>query len=212
MVGRRWKWTGLLLLAGVALWMLLAGRTTRLGIDIGMLGSVLLLGTTWLALYTVSTMPRGELEDGIAPGEWQAWIGTVFMCVATLYFVSKLHVFGSESIPHAPHSRVVVRNLVVLLIAWTVLSRVLAARWNGHVQSDERDRGIEARAAGWGRAALMFVVVALAVTLGLSPVERLAWATHFMIANLLILLLMCGWLVEYAATAVLYWRDRRGAA
>lgn len=212
MAWRRWKWTGLLLLAGVALWMLLAGRTTRLGIDIGMLGSVLLIGTAWLALYTVSTMPRGELEQGIAPGEWQAWIGTVFMCVATLYFLSKLHVFGSESIPHAPHSRVVVRNLVVLLIAWTVLSRVLAARWNGHVQSDERDRGIEARAAGWGRAALVSAVVALAVTLGLSPVERLDWATHFMIANLLILLLMCGWLVEYTATALLYWHDRRGAA
>ncbi|WP_143703898.1 MULTISPECIES: hypothetical protein [Luteimonas] len=212
MVWRRWKWTGMLLLAGLALWLLLAGRTTRLGVDVGMLGSVLLVGTAWLALYQVSTMPRGELEQGMAPGEWQAWIGTVFMCVATLYFVSKLHVFGSESIPHAPHSRVVVRNLVVLLIAWTVLSRVLAARWNGHVQSDERDRDIEARAAGWGRAALVFAVVALAVTLGLSPVERLAWATHFMIANLLILLLMCGWLVEYAATAALYWHDRRDAA
>ncbi|NYZ62643.1 hypothetical protein [Luteimonas deserti] len=212
MAWRRWSWMGLLILAGVALWMLVAGRTTRVGIDIGMLGSVWLLGTAWLALYTASTMPRGELEQGIAPGEWQAWIGTVFMCVATLYFVSKLHVFGSESIPHAPQSRVVVRNLVVLLIAWTVLSRVLVARWNGHVQSDERDRDIEARAAGWGRAALVSAMVALAVTLGLSPVERLDWATHFMIANLLILLLMCGWLVEYAATAVLYWHDRRDAA
>ena len=68
MAWRRWKWTGLLLLAGVALWMLLAGRTTRLGIDIGMLGSVLLVGTAWLALYTVSTMPRGELEQGYRAG------------------------------------------------------------------------------------------------------------------------------------------------
>lgn len=212
MAWRFWKRTGMLLLAGIALLMLLAGRTNRFGIDFGMLGSVLLVGTAWLALYTVSTMPRGELEQGIAPGEWQAWIGTVFMGVATLYFVSKLHVFGNESIAHAPQSRVVVRNLVVLLIAWTVLSRVLAFRWSGQVQSDERDRDIEVRAAGWGRAALIFAVVAFAVTLGLSPVERLAWATHFMVGNLLILLLMCGWLVEYAATAVLYWRDRRGAA
>ena len=51
--------------------------------------------------------------------------------------------------------------------------------------------------------------LALAVTLGLSPVERLAWATHFMIANLLVFALMWGWLCEYVATAMLYWRDRR---
>ena len=65
MVGRRWKWTGLLLLAGVALWMLLAGRTTRLGLDIGMLGSVLLIGTAWLALYTVSTMHCMSVSLGL---------------------------------------------------------------------------------------------------------------------------------------------------
>jgi hypothetical protein len=45
--------------------------------------------------------------------------------------------------------------------------------------------------------------------LAFSPAERLAWATHFMIANLLVFALMWGWLCEYAATAVMYWRDRR---
>lgn len=205
----RWKWPGLLLLAGLALWLLLAGRGSLLGVDLGMLGSVLLVGTAWIALYAVSTMPTGALEQGIAPGEWQAWIGTAFMCVATLYFIGNLHVFQGESIPDAPHSRVIVRNLVMLLIAWTVLSRVLASRWNERVQTDERDHDIEARAAGWGRGALVFAVITLAVTLGLSPADRLGWATHFMIGNLLVLALMCGWLVEYAATALMYWRDRR---
>jgi hypothetical protein len=198
-----------MLLVGLALWMLLAGRGSLLGVDLGMLGSALLVGTAWLALYAVSRMPDGAFEQGMAPGEWQAWIGTVFMGVATLYFVANLHVFQSESIPYTPHSRVIVRNLVVLLIAWTVLSRVLASRWKGRVQADERDRVIEVRAAGWGRGALVFAVIALAVTLGLSPADRLAWATHFMVGNLLILAVMCGWLVEYAATALLYVWDRR---
>lgn len=33
-----------------------------------------------------------------------------------------------------------------------------------------------------------------------------------MIANLLVFALMWGWLCEYFATAVLYWRDRLGTA
>jgi len=52
----------------------------------------------------------------------------------------------------------------------------------------------------------------LALMLAFSPAERLAWATHFMIANLLVFAMMWGWLCEYVATAMLYWRDRRGAA
>lgn len=207
-----WKWPALMVSGGIALSMLVAGRGAVLGVDIGMLGSALLCVTAWIALYAVSKMPGDALEGDIAPGEWQAWIGTVFMGVATVYFVSKLHLFQFETVPGAPHLRVVVRNLVMLLVAWLVLSRVIASRWKGRVQSDERDREIEARAAGWGRGALVAAVIALAVTLGLSPADRLAWATHFMIGSLLILMLMGGWLVENAATAALYWRDRRGVA
>ncbi len=55
----------------------------------------------------------------------------------------------------------------------------------------------------------MFVVIGLAVMLAFSPADRLAWATHFMIANLLVFALMWGWLCEYAAAAVMYWRDRQ---
>ena len=101
------------------------------------------------------------------------------------------------------------RNLVLLLVAWSVLLGVLGARWKGRVQEDERDREIEKQAAGWGRRGLMFVVIGLAVMLAFSPADRLAWATHFMIANLLVFALMWGWLCEYAATAVMYWRDRQ---
>ena len=52
-------------------------------------------------------------------------------------------------------------------------------------------------------------ITAFAVLLGLSPPHRLQWASHFMVANLLVFALMWGWLVEYAATVVMYVRDRR---
>jgi hypothetical protein len=76
------------------------------------------------------------------------------------------------------------------------------------VQEDERDREIEKQASGWGRGALVAVIIGLAVMLGFSPAAKLEWASHFMIANLLVFALMWGWLCEYAATAVMYVRDR----
>ena len=77
------------------------------------------------------------------------------------------------------------------------------------MEEDERDREIAARAAGWGRGALVLCLVGIAVMLGFSPPERLQWATHFMVANLLVFVLMWHCLVEYAATVAMYVRDRR---
>lgn len=199
----------LLALAGIGLWMLIAGTGRLFGIDTGMVGIAFLITATWLSLYAVSVIPGGEFEQRVSPGEWQAWIGLGFMAIATVYFVSKLSLFQGEAFPTAHHARAVVRNLVLLLIAWAVLSNVLASRWNNRVQSDERDRQIETTAERWGHTTLIVAVIALAVLLGFSPVDRLAWASHFMIANLIIATLMVGWLVEHAGKVWMYWRDRR---
>lgn len=202
-------WTvGLIAVAGLALWLLLASPPKLLGIDTGNAGMALLIGTAWISLYALSRMPRGQLDRDVAPGEWKAWIGTGFMGLAVAYFLSKAHVFAGASIPHNPDAAAVGRNLVMLLVAWTVLSSVIGARWKGEVQEDERDREIAVKASGWGRAALVFCIVGIAVMLSFSPADRLQWATHFMIANLLVFSLMWGCLVEYAATAIAYWRDR----
>ena len=101
------------------------------------------------------------------------------------------------------------RNLVMLMIAWVVIENALASRWQGVEEQDERDREIASQASGWGRGALIFSIIGIAVMLSFAPVERLAWATPLMLGNLLIFALMWGWLCEYAATLFLYWRDRR---
>ena len=207
---RRWVWLALVVLAGLALWLLLAGPSKVLGFDPGKLGMVLLVGTAWISLYAVSRLPNGELEAVVSPGEWRAWVGFGFTLVAILYFLSKISVFEYGPAWGNPDASAVARNLVMLLIAWAVLSFVMGSRWKSGVQEDERDRDIEKQASGWGRGALIVVIVGLAVMLGFSPAEKLQWATHFMIANLLVFALMWGWLCEYAATVVYYWRDRRG--
>lgn len=207
--GRTIGWYGVVLVAGAALWLLMAGPRKVLGFDPGQLGMVLLVASAWAALYFVQFSRHDEGEHAISPGEWRARVGLAFMLGAVAYFIAKLDLFAGPGAADSADARAVARNLVMLGIAWAVLGQALAARWKGKVQEDERDREIARHASQWGRGALVFCVIALAVTLGFSPARRLQWATPFLLANLLVLALMWGWLCEYAATAVYYWRDRR---
>ena len=119
--------------------------------------------------------------------------------------------FSRSTDAPAPDAQAVARNLVLLLVAWAVLSQVMSSRWKGAIEEDERDREIATKAAGWGRAALVLCVIGVAVMLGFSPADKLRWASHFMIANMLVFALMWGWLVECVATTMLYLYDRRAA-
>lgn len=204
MMIQRWHGAGLLAVAGFGLWLLL-GSGRVFGADVGGLGVALLIGVTAVSMRAVSRMPTGEFERAVSPGEWKAWIGLAFMLVATAYLATNLKLMDGSSMAAAS---AVARKLVLLLVAWIVLSKLMASRWKDQVQEDERDRQIEVRAAAWSRGTLVVGVVALAVLLGFSPPDRLQWASHFMIGNLLVFALVCSWLVECGATAAMYWRDR----
>jgi hypothetical protein len=203
--------TILILVAGCAMWLMLAGPEDLLGWDAGTLGMMLLTASAWGLLYIVSQTPREALLRSASPAEWKARIGAGFTAVAIAYFLAKMHVFNDAVLPQNPHANAVGGNLVLLLIAWTILSSVLASRWKGAVEEDERDREIAVMAAGWGRGALIFSIVGLAATLGLTPVDRLEWATPPMIGNMLVFALMWGWLCEYVATLIHYSSDRKEA-
>lgn len=205
---RSWQVAGLAALALPALWLLLAGPAQVFGVDAGKFGMALLVTATWGSLLALSMLPRGESEAVISPGEWKAWIGSAFMLMAVAYFLSSYEIFVGAGLGD-PDARAVASNLVMLLVAWAVLSQVMASRWKGAVEEDERDREIARNAAGWGRGALIASIVGFALMLGFSPAEKLQWATHFMLANLLVFALMWGWLVECVATAVMYLRDRQ---
>lgn len=207
--GGRWS---LIVLAGVALWLLLAGPDRLFGWDTGNVGMVLLVGSAWGLLHAVSRLPREALARAASPAEWKARVGAGFTLVAIAYFLSNLHVFNDAAFLRNPGASAVGRNLVLLLIAWTILSQLLASRLKGVVEADERDREIAVEAAGWGRGALIFCVIGIAVMLGFTPAEHLDWATPLMIGNLLVFALMWGWLCEYVATLGYYWRDRRDMA
>jgi hypothetical protein len=100
----------------------------------------------------------------------------------------------------------------MLFVAWLVLAQVLKQRWAGNVLEDERDARIALVAATWARCAATGGVVVVAVLLGFSGTERLRAFSYPYIAQMLMLALLCGAWIEQAATAFLYWRDRRGTA
>lgn len=207
---RPWLPIAMLGIAGLAIWLLLVGPDRLLGLDTGHLGMVLLVTATWSSLWLVGSMPASALEGAASPGEWQAWIGSAFMAVAVVWFALRLPLFAVPGpVWENPDAAAAGRTLVMLLVAWAIVSSVLAGRWRDRVQRDERDRQIDARASAWSRHALVVMLIALAVTLGFSPSERLQWATPLLLANLLLLLLMLSSLLESAVTAISYWRDRR---
>jgi len=203
----KWGLAGLVVLAFVAFWMLLAGPDKVLGIDLGGFGIGLAALVAWSAIHGISAAPRGELDEAVSPGEWRAWIGLAFSLLVAGYLLAKSDVIASVS-DYRDLGRIG-RNVVLLVIAWAVVSQVLEWRWKDKVLEDERDREIAARAADWGRYATVFAVFGIAVTLGLSPADRLEWASHIVIAHLLVFALVWGSVAEYAVTALSHWRDRR---
>jgi hypothetical protein len=199
----------LVIVASIALWLLLAGPATVLGIDTGNAGVALLMTAAWVSLYAISRMPDGGIGQAVSPGEWRAWLAFGFTAAIAVYAIAHAAVFQGPPLYRNPDAGRVGRNVAMLAIAWMVLSNVLGARWRAKVQEDERDRAIEARAASFARTSLALYVIGLAVMLGFSPAEKLAWAPLPMVAHLLVIGLILSCMVEYGVTAVAYWRDRR---
>ncbi len=209
MRGNRGVFAVLVIVASIALWLLLAGPATVLGIDTGNAGVALLMTAAWVSLYAISRMRDGGIGQAVSPGEWRAWLAFGFTAAIAVYAIAHAAVFQGPPLYRNPDAGRVGRNVAMLAIAWMVLSNVLGARWRAKVQEDERDRAIEARAASFARTSLALYVIGLAVMLGFSPAEKLAWAPLPMVAHLLVIGLILSCMVEYGVTAVAYWRDRR---
>lgn len=203
----KWGLAGVVALAGFAFWLLLAGPRDLLGVDVGGFGFGLLVLVAWASMHAVTAAPRGELDDAVSPGEWQAWVGFGFTLIVLAYLLLEADVIAGARDP-GDLGRIG-RNIVLLLVSWAVVAQVLRWRWKGRVLEDERDRDIAVRAATWGRCALVVGVMGVAVMLGLTPAVRLTWATPIVVAHLLVFALVWHSLVEYAVAGVSYWRDRR---
>lgn len=202
-----------MLLAGVGLALFFSGDYRDIPFPLGWLGSFLFVAAVWFCVDAIHRIPHSDDEAQIAPGEWQAWIGVAFVGAVIVTSLQKAHIFLPQvPISHNPEAGVAGKSIGTLFVAWLVLAHVLKQRWSGKVLADERDAQIELAASQWGRGATAFVVIGIAVMLGFSDTERLQQFSYPFIAQMLMLALLSGAWVEQAATAFLYWRDRRATA
>lgn len=170
-------------------------------------GSLLLASGSVLAALQLSVRPRGAMEEKTAPAELGAWISLACVGAITLYLLLNTSVLAGVWFGRDVQQMSI--KLLLIVVFWVVLSTVMRARRGRTVLEDERDREISRLAAGWGRGALIFCIFGLVVMLGLSPERKLEWVTPAVIASQLLFALMWGWICEYAATVIYYWRDRQ---
>lgn len=199
-----------LVLAGIGLWLFFGDGIELAGRSLGFVGVWLFVAAAWFFVDAVQRVPRSEAEQTVAPGEWLAWVGVVFLGAVLV----ALALAGDAFTPHAPiqqnpQAGEAGRGIGALFVAWVVLAWVLRQRWKDGVVEDERDRRIEQVAGSWGRAATTFLVVGVAVMLSFSPTARLQEFSYPFLGHLLMFALAWGAWFDHLAAAVLYWRDRR---
>jgi len=185
-------------------------------IDLGWPGGLAMLCAAWLVWYLLwATMRESaaaaradESVPSASPGEQQAWIGLVFTIAILVYYGLRGSLMVAADGTRAPEAAAIGRHIGFLVVVWLVVMQVLRKRWRDTVDQDERDRMIQARANAWARGGLSVFVIGIAVTFAFSPLDRLQWAQPMTISNLMMFGLIAASLLEYAVTALTYWRER----
>lgn len=200
-----WLLLGLAML-GAGLW-LVFWPPSGISVWVGMGGPLLGFGSA-IAAVQLALWRKTGFEHAAAPAEVNAWIMLLFVGALIAVSLGNADLLATGlSGRGATHLGFKLGGLTLFFV---ILAHVLRARRGEAILEDERDLEIKARAAAWGRGALIFCMVGLMVMLGLSPAEKLRWATPMAIAAQLWFALLWGWLVEYVAVVFLYWRDRSG--
>lgn len=202
------RWALIAGLSGLAAaYLLLFAPNDLLGIETGLAGSALLLLAGWSAIYGLSTT-RSDPESLITLGEKQAWIALLTTAVVGAYLFVKLNALGWDIDPQSRALRKIATNSVAMLIGANILAQLLRQRESGSTLEDERDRAIRRHAASISHGVLVIALIALVVTLGLTPAERLPFSSPVAIAHALIGTLLISELVRHAAEAWRYRQER----
>ena len=101
------------------------------------------------------------------------------------------------------------RRLPPSAFGWIIFSSMLRQRMGKRVQQDERDSMVEHAADAASHLALCIAIIAVAVTLGFTPRERIGWLSPVALANLLMFTLV---FASFVGHAVAVWRYRRDGA
>lgn len=201
-------WLGSSLLATLAgLWLVFWSPDSMIPTLRYGLGSLLLgFGVSQTAVQ-LAVRRQTSFEQNTSAAEAKAWLSLCFVGAITVYLLVGAPVLATG--PAVGEAARIGTKLMAILVFWIVIAAVLRGRRGDTVTEDERDRAIDAKAEGWARGALTFCLIGLIAMLGLSPAEKLQWATPTMLAFQLLFVLLWASLVRNAVVAIMYWRDRR---
>ncbi|HET9032055.1 MAG TPA: hypothetical protein VFN25_04020 [Dokdonella sp.] len=189
----------------LTLWLLLVTPTRWLGIETSVLGTGGLLLTAWLGFWLSTQIPQDK-DSAVSPAEVRQWVALLFTAAIAAFFI-----FQADVILRAQNLadlRGVGRTFAMLIIGWLIFSSLLRQRARAGVQEDERDREVQIRGDQLSHGAICVFVIGLALTLGLSPSDRLGFATPIALAHLLIFGLVLANLISCVACI---WQYRRAA-
>ncbi|MCR6700449.1 MAG: hypothetical protein NVV68_04490 [Dokdonella sp.] len=191
--------------AAIGLWLIVAIPSRWHGIDTGAVGAGLLLAAAAAGLWLSGTIP----DDGTSqrsPGEQGRWVALVFTGLIGALMLAHAGAFaGARTIAELGG---IGRPVVMLLVGWLILASIARRRPGAGVQADERDREVARAADAVSHVVLALAIVAIAVTLGLTPPARLSWASPIAVANLLMFALVAAAFAGHGAALWHYRRDR----
>lgn len=191
----------------LALYLLWLAPDQIYGIDSGIAGSAILLGTAWLTLWLWWGV-RDLAAEYASLSQQLAGIGLVFSTAIGISFAMRLHASDWTLDATAASTWQMGRNVLLMLILWPVSAAVLRGLRRDEGIEDERDRAVAARAAAHGYTVLGIALVVLIVQLGFGGVEFQALATPLSIAHWLIGLLILATIGEHLSATLQYRRDQ----
>jgi len=184
------------------------------GHNLRSLGAMVFGFTLWFGAWLYARYPDRIFAPAWSIAERRAWTALVF---AALIFVAYLRfMWGVAAMPEVPVSvhelpaEHFIANLVVLLIAWAVVSSSLRGKEPDAIEADERDLRLRRAADHVGDWALTILIAWCAGLLAFQPAERLSWwLAPLVAANVLIGILIVKALVEHVYLVGRYAWDRR---
>lgn len=191
--------------AALGLWLIVAIPSRWHGLDTGSVGAGLLLVAAAAGLW-LSGRIRDDGASPHSPGEQGRWVALVFTGLIGALMLAHAGTFaGARTIAELDG---IGRPIAMLLVGWLILASIARRRPGAGVREDERDREVARAADAAAHVVLALAIVAIAVTLGLTPPARLAWASPIAIANLLMFALVAAAFVGHGAALWHYRRDR----
>jgi hypothetical protein len=210
----RLAWGVLALALTGALASLFAPDQNVWGLNLGSLGATVFGFTLWVGAWLFARYPERIFAAAWSIAERRAWTAVVFVL---LIFIAYLRFMWSVAgMPEVPAtfgdlpSQHFIANLVVLFIAWAVVSSAIRGKEPDVIEADERDRRLRSSADHIGDWALTILICWCAGLLAFQPAERLTWwLAPLIAANVLIGILIVKTLIEHAYLVGRYAWDRR---